>query len=369
MKSFLNLFYTRAFKVILSLLLFVAAYFVGECQLEYFRLSNEDKESFRNALIQIDSFDYETSYYMRNTVETTVEDIVTLAVNYSSVFEEEMSAEEFIEYYVSIGDSKFLKIYDDLKSVRGIRFAFVNHSDKIVYSNIPELNCQPTSVNVRRHFGEQGKNLMIARSCRSPYFETDTFIRYAEHIRSFAEKYDINFDLYIYFGDDAAFEADAEKYEKLHFDMRRRLEKVNDTVAVLIASIVIIGLCLLSVTGRREFKGKVYPGYLNRIPNDLLLAIFVTVIGSVISIYRTSFYMAVTHKDQYDDFWFSHSEEFYMSRIHICIIVFICLTVYFLCTMKQSYTMGNLLHNTYLYSRIKNLLERIKASRKQNEQM
>ena len=322
MKSLLNLFYTRAFKIILSVLLFVAAYFVGECQLEYFHLYNEDRISFRNAVVQIDSFDYENSYYMRETVETTVEDIVILSTDYSDIFEKAMSAEEFIEYYVSIGDSKFLEIYDSLKSVSGIRFAFVNHTDKIIYSNIEELNGQPNSADVRRHFGAPGKNLMIARSCKTPYFETNTFIRYADYVRELAEKYNINFDLYIYFGDEASFNADAKRCEDLHFSMRRQLEKLNDTIAVLIAVVVFLGLCLVAVTGRREYRGKVYPSFINRLPNDLIVIIFTTVLGCIVSIYRTAFYMVITYEAQYDNFWFTRSESFYTNRIHICIIVF-----------------------------------------------
>lgn len=366
MKSLLNLFYTRAFKIILSVLLFVAAYFVGECQLEYFRLYNEDRISFRNAVVQIDSFDYENSYYMRETVENTVNNIVVLSTHYSDIFEKEMTAEEFIEYYVSIGDSKFLNIYDSLKSIKGIRFAFVNHKEKIIYSNIPELNCKSTTENVRSHFGAPGKTLMIARSCKTPYFETGTFIEYADYMRAVAEKYNLNFDLYIYFGDEASLEADAKKCEDMHFTMRRQIEKLNDTVALLLVVIVFITMCLISVTGRREHKGRVYPSLINRLPNDLIIVIFSTVLFCIVSIYRTSVYMIITREAQYEDFWFTRSESFYTGRVHICIVVFICLVVYLLCTIKRSFTLGKLIENTYLYAKVKAASDKLKIKRKNN---
>ena len=157
MKSFRSLFYTRPSKVIMILLLVVVSYFIGECQLEYFRLYKQDKDSFGNAMIQLDSFDYQTSYYFRNTVEETVENIVTLAMDYGEIFEKKLSPSELLDYYISIGDKTFPLIYENLVAIKGFRFAFVNHETKVIYSSIPELNCKPTSTDVRKYFGSSGK--------------------------------------------------------------------------------------------------------------------------------------------------------------------------------------------------------------------
>lgn len=374
MKSFRSLFYTRPAKVIMILLLFAVSYFIGNCQLEYFRLYKEDKESFNNAMIQMDSFDYQTSYYFRNTVEETVENIVALAMNYGEIFEKKMSPADLLEYYTSIGDSTFPEIYENIVALKGFSFAFVNHETKVVYSSIPELNCKMTSTDVRRHFGVPGKTLLIARSCKSPYFETKTFMDYAEFIRRCSEKYDVNFDIYIYFGDEAIFDEQAQQCSELHFTMREKIEKLNNSILILIGFLILIGSCLLTVTGRHEAGGKVYLTTMNRLPNDLLITIYSIVLMCIFSLYRTSFYMVINYNSAHEDLWYTRPERFYTNRVLFCIVFFICIFVDLLCIVKRSYKAGNFTENMYVYPYVKRFKEKINAlvknkSRKDKKEM
>lgn len=355
MKNFRSIFYTAPSRTIMLIILFVLAYFVGECQLDYFRLYNKDRESFANATIQMDSFDYETSYYFRNIVKDTIKSVIVLSTNYSEIFEKEMDADTLLSYYGNVGDTTFPEIYETLSSIKGFRFAFVNYDTNKIFSNIPELNNKPNSTNVRRHFGMLGKTLLVARSCKSPYFETDTFMRYADYIRELAEKYDVNFDIYIYFGDDETFEQDAQQFKKLHFAMRKEIEKINNTVLVLISLIIFVSICIVTITGRTEPGGKIYLKQINKLPNDLILFFYGIVLMCIVSLYRTSFYMIVSRKAEHDEFWFTRSEEFYTNRVHFCIVFFICLIVNLICIMKRSYKTGSLITNTYIYHFVKNI--------------
>lgn len=361
MKSFRSLFYTRVSKAIMAIVLFVLSCFIGEYYVKYFDLYNQDSESFNNAVRQIDSYDYETSFYFRKMVETTTENVITLTMNYPDVFEKKLSGDELLQYYASIGDLTFPKIYESFASIEGLSFAVVNYENKKIYSSIPQLNGQSIEVNARKYFGKSGKMLLVARSCQAPYFETDAFIDYAEHIRRCASKYDENFDLYISFGDDATFEENAEKYSALHFSMREKIEKLNNIVLTLVAFAAFASFCIITVTGRQEPEGKIYLSPINKLPNDLVIVVYILVLVCIASLFRTSFFMIVTHKAEYDVFWFTKSEAFYIERIKFCIVSFICFFVNLICILKRSYKTGTLIKNTYLYPVIKRLTDRVKS--------
>lgn len=367
MKSFRSLFYTRPSKVIMLILLLILSIGIAQCQTSYFELHRQDNASFNNAARQMDNFDYETSYYFRNTVETTIENVVALTMDYPEVFTQQKSEEEFLAYYKSIGDTTFEKIYNNLSSLHGLRFAVINHGEKKVYSNIDKINGAAINEKVRRHFGQSGKMLLIARSCRAPYFETDSFIDYAEHIRDCADKYEDNFDLLISFGDDETFYENAEKYSRIHFQMREKIERLNNTVAIVVAFTLAITVCILTVTGRYEPGGKIYPSKSNKLPNDLIVVSYVFMLVCLVSLYRTSLHMLFSYRLENEVFWFTRSEAFYASRVEFCIVAFICLFVNMLCILKRSYQMGQLVKNTYLYEPIMNIKKRIASKQKSDE--
>lgn len=340
---------------------------IAGCQINYFELYYQDKDSFNNAARQMDNFDYETSYYFKNTVESTVDAVVALAMNYDEVFKNPATVEELLDYYKGIGDTSFEKIHKILAEIEGLRFAVVNHDKKTVCSNIAEINGASINEKIRRYFGESGKTLLIARSCRTPYFETNAFIDYAEYIRDCAEKYDDNFDLFISFGDDEAFYENAEKYSQIHFEMRGKIEKLNNSVAVFVVLTILVSLCILTVTGRYEPKGKIFPSKSNNLPNDLIVISYMFMLVCIVSLYRTSLHMLFSYQADQQTFWFTRSEAFYASRVEFCIVAFICLFVNMLCILKRSYQMGLLLKNTYLYKPVVKLKKRLMPNKIQEE--
>lgn len=355
MKSFRSLFFTVPAKVFYSVILTVLALLIGECQIAYFDYYADDSTSFMNAMSQIDSFNYETSRYFKTMVRTTVNDVVKLAMDYPTVFESDADTAELLSHYNSIGDSSFSKIYNNLSSIKSLRFALVNHEKRIIYSNIAQINQKSSAVNIREHFGKEGANLLIARSCRNPYFATDSlFIDFAEDIRETAQKYDNDFDLYIRFGTEESFEENRRHCEELHFAMRRKIEKLNDAVALCITATVLVILLLMTVTGKQEPKGKTYPTVMNRLPNDLIILLYGIVLLCLSSLYRTAISMIMSHGNELDEFWFTHSRDFYTNRVKFCIVLFICIATNLLGILKRQYKMGLLFKNSYIYSFIEN---------------
>ncbi len=370
MKNFLNLFYTRPAKAVYILIFLFLALLIGEYQIGYFSLFSEDKESFINAMTQMDSFDYENSYYFTNTVKNSIDDVITLSMDYKEVFENgdnKKSIDELLDYYRDIGDHTFLKIYENLSKMSGFKFALINYGDSKVYSNIDELNIDGTEEEIKKVFSQQGKTLLIARSCKNPYFATNAFIDFAEHIRSCAGKYEDNFDLYIYFGSVESFEMDELKYEQLHFKMRNRIEKLNDQLIVCIAFVVFIGAVILSVSGKLEPNGKTYATVMNKIPNDLMLLICAIVIYCLSTLYRLAVFMLINHGSELDEFWFTPHEDFYIGRIRVCIVIIMCVILNLLCVLKRSYKMGNLVENTYLYHFYLYIKNHLKIKRKKDQ--
>lgn len=362
MKSLLNLFFTVPAKIIISLIFFMLSVVIADCQVEYFTLFKQDNVSFVNAVAQVDNFDYESSRYYKSSVRDTVESITLLCMEYSDIFEGEADATELLSHYNSIGDTAFPRIYERLSAMKGLRFALVNHNSKKIYSNIAEINGLDSSKNIRNYFGEASRGLLIARSCKNPYFATDTFIDFADDIRECAEKYDGDFDLYISFGDEEVYKENEARCERLHFEMRGRIEKLNDKVVIHGALLLFFGAILLTVTGKQELKGKTYGTIMNRLPNDMLLLIYATVLICLSSLYRTALDMLLSHGNELDTFWFTRTEDFYTNRIKFCIVIFLCAGLNLLCILKRQYKMGMLFKNTYIYPYIEGI-RRLKKSR------
>ena len=149
--------------------------------------------------------------------------------------------------------------------------------------------------------------------------------------------------------------------------MRNRIEKLNDTSLVCIAVIILIAATLLTVTGKQEPKGKTYPTVVNRLPNDLIVLLYGIVLVCEISLYRTTSLMLISHGNELNEFWFTHSREFYITRMRFCIVVFIYAAVNLLCILKRQYKMGLLIENTCLYSFYKTLKSQKKAKNNRDD--
>ena len=355
MKNLHSLFFTVPAKIAYSVILVILSFMIADCQISYFDYYAEDNESFVNAMSQVDSFNYETSRYFKNRIKNTVEGVVKLSMDYSEIFESDTDETELLDYFSSIGDSAFSEIYGNLSSMKGFSFAVVNHSKKKIYSSIDEINGKSSATNVQQYFGHPGKNLLIVRSCHNPYFATDTFVEFAEGIRRTAKKYEDDFDLYICFGSEESFAAEEKRCEELHLTMRRKIEKLNDTVAVYCALTVLIIIVLMTVTGKHEPHGKTYPTAMNKLPTDLIVFLYGILLICLFSLYRTAISMIMSHGNELNEFWFTRSREFYTDRIKLCIVLFICVATNLLGILKRQYKTGRLFKNSYIYTFIENL--------------
>lgn len=362
MKSFRSLFFTMPAKGIFCLLLFVLSLLFSECSVRYFALYSTDRISFVNATVQLDNFDYESSYYFKNTVENTLDNVIKLCFEYEEIFDGTKSSDELLKHFAAIGDSSFTEIYRTLSSMEGFHFALINRSKQKIYSDISEINGAPSSTDIKSFFAGDGKNQLFVHNCQNPYFATDSFISFAEFIRKKAAAYEDNFDIYITFGSEESFAATAENCEKLHNDMRSRIEKQNNAALICIVCLVLVALIMVTVTGKQEPGGKTYPTQINKLPNDLIALLYGIVLICQISLYRTASSMLLSHGNELDTFWFTHSNTFYTTRIRFCIVVFICAAVNLICILKRQYKMGLLIKNTYIYQVIK----RFKSMKKIN---
>ena len=352
MKNIFNLFFTLPAKIIMSVIFFVLSLVIANCQVDYFTLYKQDNESFINVMAQVDAFDYESSHYYKNSVRGTVENVTLLCMNYSEIFSGESTVEEILSHYSSIGDRGFLRAYDFLSDIKGLRFAVVNHDRKTIYSNITDINGLDSSENIRNRFAEDGISPLIVHSCKNPYFATDAFIEFSEDIRECADKYNEDFDLYISFGDENSFKEKEAFCRERHFDMRGKIEKLNNKILIHAVFIVLLSVILITVTGKQEKGGKTYPTVMNRLPNDLVALMYGTVLLCLSSLYRTAIGMLLAHGDELDAFWFTRSEEFYTSRVKLCMIIFFCAGLNLICILKRQYKMGTLLSNTYISSQL-----------------
>lgn len=366
MKSFFSIFFTMPVKGFFFISIFVLSLFFSQCSIDYFSLYSKDRDSFVNVITQGDSFNYESSHYFKRTVETTVEEIMELCFEYEEIFDGSKNENSLLSHFGNIGDLHFAEIHNHLSSMEGFHFALVNHTKGKIYSDIQDLNGTYSIKSVKRFFSSQGPNQFTVHTCQNPYFATNNFISFAEFIRKTAAEYEDSFDLYITFGSEEYFNQTKNECEQLHKAMRQRMEKLNNTALIYVLAIALAAAAMLCVTGKQEPGGKTYPTVINKLPNDFIALLYGIVLVCQISLYRTTLSMLISHGNELDTFWFTHSSNFYVTRVRFCTVVFICAATNLLCILKREYKMGLLIKNTYIYS-IVTMLKNKKKSDENDE--
>lgn len=352
MKRFLNLFYTMWSKVIIVIILLALMLGASMCFAETTVLYRENDTALKNVYIQWENYNYETSVYLRHSIEEAI-DIVT---EYSLYYHRDITDDSQV---IKNADDNYKIIKQKLSMYKDFHYAVVNYSSGRIVSDIEALRYKDIGEDVRSFFKGSEENMLIIRDAHNPYFESGTMTDYTEYVKSVAKSYEDNFDLYIYFGEDFSFAAELQDYEKLHNSFLTRVRYVTVMSAVLIIASTLFFIVLLIVSGKTEPGGKVYQGLSDRLPNDLKLLLYVIVIASMTALYENSLYMAL-RTDTYD-VWFSLSAEFYILRSYIAMLVNVCILLSIGCTLKRQYRLGTLLTNTYIYQ-----IFLKKSDRKQN---
>lgn len=415
MKKFVNIFYTMQGKTIVTILILVCAWLMNSGLTNIFSLYDEDRTAVKNVLMQADDFDYQSSYFLQDEIEKAITDVLeyslsyhrngdihesatisddaimylaegfvknktvnrifisesfillteceedlseveidgkfyTQRVNYDKIYSSDASV-DFGEIYKRATDDDYDKIVSHLNALNSFSFAVVNHKNHVIISNIPSLNGQAPGVSVRSFFPEG--NLLIVRDAKTPYSESGTMVEYVSFVGEQAKNYTDNFDLYISFGDNMEFAGDSEKFSQRHEAVHNEIKDNLFGIVIFLFVIIILFAILLTVAGRREKGGKVYPSLTDNLPNDINLLFCLVVIISMVALYENSINMFLRASDL-EDYWFNLSPKYYLLRSHICIVVLFYDLTAFAGTLKRQIGCGTLISNTYIYRVIKN---------------
>ena len=340
MKWVPNLLYTIWSKIFIVLLVTFFMLQTGICLADSTVMLRNNPVAVRNVFAQWDDYDYKTSEYLKSEIETAIDNIMQYSLYYRR---DTLSNNQFIVN----GDDHYRDIVLKLESYENFSFALVNHTTNRVISDIPEISYQESSVNVRSHFPETSEALLIVRDAHNPFYETGTMTDYNYFISDLAEKYEDEFDLYIYFGEDFSFISDSESFEDTHISTLARVKKSTRLSFVYIAVAALLFAVLLAVTGRYESGGEIRPGISDTLANDIKLLLFSMIIMSMVTLYKNSLYMAVRAKTL--DIFLYYSSDFYISRSYVSLLISSFTIMAACCTIKRQYQLGTLFTNTYIY--------------------
>lgn len=414
MKKHSNLLYTTWAKVIIIVLILVCAWLMNSGLISIYSLYDEDRTAVKNVLMQSDDFDYSSSYFLQDEIEKAITDVLeyslayhrngdihesatisadaikylaesfvknktlntifisegfitlteceesskevelqgkfyTQKVNYNKIYSSD-SALDFGEIYKRATDEDYDKIVAHLNMLNNFHFAVVNHKSHVIISNIKSLNGQSPGVSVRSYFPEG--NLLIVRDAKAPYSESGTMVEYVSFVGEKAKAYTDNFDLYISFGSNMEFAGTGEAFLQRHNAAFSKIKESVFNICIFLCIIIVLFVLLLTVSGRHEKGGKIYPSLTDKLPNDINFLFCLVVIISMVALYENSISMFLRVSDL-DDYWLSFSPEYYLLRSNICIVVLFYDLTAFAGTLKRQIGCGTLISNTYIYKAIK----------------
>ncbi|MGN0448017.1 MAG: hypothetical protein ACI4GC_05670 [Acutalibacteraceae bacterium] len=348
MKNFISIFYTLPSKIILFILIFIFSFVFSANIINYFTLYNLDKTAFVNVVKQNKNFDYLSSEFYENEIETSIKNVTTLCMKYDELFSFKKGSAEF-ERFINESSTALKDIFAYIENTHGLEFAVVNHDTKKIYSSIEQINLKSSDFDIRSFFSGDETNLLIARNCKSPYNERGTLQGYNEKIRDEALKYTDDFDLYIFLGNEDDFDLKVKESLERHNAALEKFEEKNISTLLYFFITVFLGIILIIIAGKNEPKGKIYPGELDKVPNDLLFTVLIILIICLNSLFNTSIYMIFQINDVDPEFWLGVSSNFYLDRAKVCICITIMAVIIGACSFKRQRRMGTLVKNTYLY--------------------
>lgn len=416
MKRILNLFYTAQAKALIAILIVICSWLMNSELTDIFSFYKQDRIAVTNVFMQGADYDYETSYFLTNEIETAIKDVLEYSLVYHRNTNEtngsETSAEtivylaesfvknkvvnqtfidegfielieseecdeateidnkffiqkvnydkilesnsnlDFDEFYKRATDEDYAEMYKRLDRLKNFRFAVVNHKTDTIVSNISALNGKSPKMTVRRYFGDE-KNMLIVRDAETPYYESGTMSEYVQFVSEQAKKYPDNFDIYISFGSNMEFAGSGEDFSQRHMNALRSIEADFKGILLFFIILFILFVTIIAVSGKRELRGKAYPSLTDRLPNDIKLLLDAVVYISMSALYQNSLYMTL-RSTNIENYWLNYSPEYYLIRSNLSMVVMICVITAFCCSVKRQLRCGTLLTNTYIYKTVKN---------------
>ena len=265
----------------------------------------------------------------------------------------------FIEKYRMYTDEEYRRVATALYNIEDMQFALVNHGTEKIVSNIAEIDGKASGENIRKYFKGNEQNLLVVHSAKNPYFEKGTMTEYVDFVQELSQKYDDDFDLYISFNDKLTFPTTPEQYAQRHTEVRRELIGcVNQCLFFFLISIILTVL-LITLVGKRCYKGKYILTPADKIPNDIKLFLLVAVLISMAALYEISLYMVIKSEE---DYIFNITSGFYAGRSHLCFAVMVLMALSIMSTLKRQARHKTLFTNTYIYQLIKKYRDNRKKS-------
>ena len=345
-KRFFNIFYTTHVKITLALILIICSWFMNSELTNFLHLYRQDRAALINVFMQGDDYDYKSSYFLTDAIETAISDVMEYSLVYNR------KADFPYPEYGATATEEYNTLIERIQSYKSFRFAVVNHKTNIIISNIASLNGKGPEITVRRYFGED-KNLLIIRDVKNPFFENGPLIEYVDYASELATKYTDDFDIYLSFGDSLEFTGSSEYFSQKHDEALMQTKNVFKSIFAYLIALLIITLMLICVSGQKEAGGKIYRTLSDRLPNDLTFLLCFIMYISMSALYENSLYMALRSANN-EDYWMQLTPEFYLIRSNISMVLMISLISFCLCALKRHIRCRTLMSNTYILKLINN---------------
>ena len=348
MEKYRNLFYTRAFKCIIVTVITVLTWITSGYITEMFNIQVTNHAAVKNVFTQASGFDYETSKYVPQEIENTINCVLDYCLGYSESFRNNSgSSFDDFDYYMRLSNSGYRKTVEYLDSLRGVSFAVVNHTDGIIISNLAEINGSPAATEIRQLFGSGEYPFIIVRNCSNPYYEQGSLSEYVDSIRKKASEYPDNCDLYISFTEGLCFRESPAYYENMHREFSEKVLFLVKRILIFSCFSLALIVLLVRLSGRAEKNGKIIPSLSDQLPSDLLIVFSLAIIASAGALYHTSLYM-IYKTSTIEDYGIGFSPETYALRADITLIITVYVICFLLCKIKRQRLLGTLYSGSYI---------------------
>ena len=144
-------------------------------------------------MIQGDSFEYESSEYVRSEVTTAIDRILSFYFDYKDKNDEKSLSyfgrrEISTESLIHVIEDDYKQSLEYLDSLDDVSFAIVNHDNKRIFSNIINIDGKPSGTQLRSFFGNNDSTVLIVRNAQNPYYEKGTMEEYVGYVKSGKKK-------------------------------------------------------------------------------------------------------------------------------------------------------------------------------------
>ena len=354
-----NLFYTRAFKCIIVALISVLTWINSGYVTEMFTLQVTSRGAVLNVFSQLSGFDYETSEYVQQEIESTIDCVLDYGLLYSKSFTDgENSSYESYDYYMRLSNAKYKMTVEYLESLRGVNFAVVNHSTDTIVSSIPEIHNASAGTEIRQLFASDSHPFIIIRSCKNPYYEQGSLSEYVDYVREKAREYPDSFDLYLGFTEGLCFRESIGYYENMHLDFSDTVFSLMKKITVFSLAVIFLISLLVRLSGKAEKGGKIIPSFSDQLPSDLIIFFLLAIIGSAVALYNTSLYM-LYKTSTIDGYGLGFRPETYAFRADVTLVIAVYVICALLCKIKRQRMLGTLYSGSYICL-IRNMLRKRK---------